>query len=134
MIVYPYYKGLYSPLFASCQETLLYLVHNTEEIMASLFKQGYSIKEQIELFKGFLEWADTQLVEDCKKNNSNKPSDDVFDFITNLNYWTCVLGLLRYKAIKEDKNNGLAIYEREDKHKEVLKKKLSTKIKQIGRK
>ena len=61
MIVYPYYKGLYSPLFASCQETLLYLVHNTEEIMASLFKQGYSIKQQIELFKGFLEWADTQL-------------------------------------------------------------------------
>ena len=45
-----------------------------------------------------------------------------------------MLGLLRYKAIKEDKNNGLAIYEREDKHKEVLKKKLSTKIKQIGRK
>jgi len=134
MIIYAYYKGLCSPLFAYSDDILIFLMENTETIMASLFKLGYNIKQQIELFRGFLDWADEQLVEDCKRNNSDKPSDDVFDLTTNLNYWTCVLGLLRYKALKEDKNNGLARYERIDKYKQILKKKLSTKIKQIGRK
>lgn len=116
MYIFILYNNVRCPAFYP-EEDLFSLLEYTDDFLSLLFKKGLNRADQIQIFKNYLDYANALIKEESP-----------MDYIGNLNYWTSVLGLLRYKVIQDDKQNGFARAIPQEKFHKQLKDKLKTKL------